>query len=156
MLDLSYRSQHWGDDPTGVEVLRWPNDLGCQRLGRLAAISYMTSKDGTPETYRHAFGGEGNPLDPPLPELLDTQYRGRARSPKVGKSLVALGRVLDLEFATGEIIHPIMLWIATVEKTDLNGGPVILASRFDVPFAIEHRFAGKDMYPFITTHGIEG
>lgn len=142
----TYRTIHWGDNPTHQEDVRVLSNCTAKPLVQIKAISYVTSKKGKPEIYRHAF----ERVDGEYPWLLQGVPKGgEYRIPSVTGELTALGRVIDIETCDKQRprIFPSFYWVAT---TDRLPGPVLLASRFDPELAIEHR-KGK---PYIEKHGI--
>jgi hypothetical protein len=149
-MRLDYTTQHWGTPPSGDVQMRWPSASAATKIGELQSISYVTAKDEH-ATYEHQFE-----LHDGWRASLLRVGRGAQRTHRVGRRLVALGRVVDLTLCDGRVYHPTMLWVCTSPKTQRNGGPVILAGRHEVPFAIEHAVIAGDLWPCITPHGIEG
>lgn len=160
----AYRYLHWGDDPTGIEDVRVVNSPFGVPVGRVKACSYTTIKGGEPATFRHVFAK----VRGKYPALLEGLEKGSTpdfrRHKKIstlfdGQDVIAIGRLIDLELEDGRVVLTPFMWVCTTLecfKRDLkrtpnrSGGPVLFASRFDVPYAIEHR-AGC---PYVTEHGI--
>lgn len=151
MLRLDYETQHWGTPPNDVVDMVWPSSMPASSMGEVRSIAYATDKGGDAAVFEHVFefhdGWRTNLL---------RVGRGKLRTPRVGKRLVALGRVIDIKLASGRVLHPTLLWVATIPETRRNGGPVILASRHTVPIALEHRVIDRELFPYVTPHGIEG
>lgn len=142
---LSYEALHWGDAPSGVEELLVPTGRGTP-VAALAAISYITSKEGKGTVFRHTF----DETDGRLPDLLLVDPAGKVKLPKASSRLIALGRVIDFELADGRRVYTPGLWCVTTYADSGQGGPVLLASRYGPEYAIEHRGGN----PHIREHGI--
>lgn len=146
---MRYEQLHWGTQPTGIETMRWLGEVPAVAVGELAAISYASVKASEPTIYRHEF----EPHEGRLPRLLEHRPGGRLRTPSLDAGdKVELGRVIDLELVDGRRVATPFLRVVT----DGDHGHVILASRFDPIYAIEHRGSGRGMRPFVTARGIEG
>ena len=159
-MSLSYSSLHWGTRPTRK------NDLlayvgPAKTIGTIKAISYVTTKDGQPDIYRHVFGS-------PKPKLLQASSSGEYRSPKVPSNTIELGRLVDLELLDDgdkeEVKYPLARVIKKLPAalnriiigltrvvTTASGSEVWLVSKQKIPFAIEH---SAKTVPSVTDAGI--
>lgn len=146
MSRITYQALHWGDEPEGVEDLLVPQGYG-KPVAEIEAISYVTSKEGKVAVFRHDFSKQGGRF----PYLLEVSPgRSGVPLPKASSRLVALGRVIDLELKGKRVVYTPFLWVATTYAEESKGGPVLLASRFEPIYAIEHRGGN----PHVKSHGI--
>ena len=152
MSQLSYEKIHWGTEPRYVERLLVPSGYG-DPIAQVFAISYVAVKGGEPTVYRHDFSKK----DGRYPYLIQAprgSRKGSIKFPNPETDLIAMGRVIDFEMIDAEgnedRIYTPFLWVVTTKADAKTGGPVLLASRFETPYGIEHR--GGD--PHIKEHGI--
>lgn len=144
-----YRELHWGDPPTCTFPLVYCQEGPFRPYEELTHISYVTTKNGSPEIYEHSF----KIIDGRGPYLLE--YSGNmSYSPdrvRRGKDTAVLGRVIDVVAADGRVILTPGWWVLTDERAlEPQGGPVILAHADWAPYALEQRKG----CPFIKPHGI--
>lgn len=150
---LDYTDLHWGTQSRFVEDLRYHSNEPAERDGEIRAISYVTVKDGEPGVYEHVFEAP----DGKRPQLLRIAKSGKARTIATReREPIALGRVIDIRMMDGRVIVPTLLWIVCEREPAYQGSPVILAGRFDVPLAIEHRVWDGRLLPYVVEHGIVG
>lgn len=161
----AYEYLHWGTPPTGNEDVKVVNSDYGTPVAHVKACSYTTNKGGEANTYRHQFAKVAGEY----PALLEANPRGRKRNwnrghKKIhqlinGQDVIAIGRLIDLELEDGRVVLTPFLWVCTTTEVfkrhmkrgrAKTGGPVLLASRFEVPYAIEHRQG----CPYVTEHGI--
>jgi hypothetical protein len=152
-LQLRYEDLHWGDSSRFALDLRYPSNSPAERLGRIAAISYVTVKDGEPGVYQHDFEAPDNQL----PYLLQVKGGGRLRTlATTERNPLSLGRVIDIKMENGIVFLPTLFWIVCERRPAFQGSPVILASAYDCPLAIEHRVWRDKLLPYVVEHGIVG
>jgi len=161
----AYEYLHWGDGPTGEESVKVVNSEYGVPVAYVKACSYTTKKGGEAATYRHVFAK----VDGKYPALIEGLKKGRVRNwnkghKKIyqlinGQDVIAIGRLIDLELDDGRVVLTPFMWVCTTTEVfkrhakggrSATGGPVLFASRFDVPYALEQR-AGV---PYVTEHGI--
>jgi hypothetical protein len=155
----AYEALHWGTPPFQTEDILVLDHQNAVPVAECVACSYVTVKDGQPAIWRHEFGkirGKG-------PALLEVPPRktsaAKKKTPRVSNpsDVIALGRLIDLEIIypddpnTIHTVYTPFIWVCTtVECLSRRGGPVLLGSRFEVPYAIEHRNGA----PYINERGI--
>ncbi len=144
-MSLTYEALHWGDAPTDIRRLVVADGDRGARIERLVALSYVTSKRGNADIWRHAFEHDA--------WLLWLERGGRYTAPRTSGELLALGRVVDIELESGKRIVPGELWVcADAVETP---SPVLLAAPAPLRYAIEHTQVPRGIVPHVTAHGIE-
>lgn len=157
-MRLDYELLHWGTPSSHVEDMQWPSNEPGVLGARIRAISYVTRK-GSAQVFEHVFGDteDGMARDYVQPRILWLDGRPGRKSGATchaPRELVALGRLVDVELADGDRLHPVAHWICTTPTAQGRGGSVIIASRFRPLFAVEQVQWRGDFAPFITEHGI--
>ncbi len=150
MRELAFSEIRWGESPSEVIDVKVARPGAPARpVCALRACSYITTKAGKPEVYRHAFKKVNNRY----PYLLELDSDGDYRTPDTGSEVICLGQLIDVETVDGEVILTPLTYVATTEEClEPQGGPVLFVSPFDPSFALEHR----EGTPYIRAHGIIG
>jgi len=155
--DAAYEALHWGTPPIQTEDILVLDSQKAVPVAECIACSYVTVKDGVPAVWRHEFkqiGGRG----PFLLEAPDKRSKDATHTTvrvKDPEGMIALGRLIDLELLDFDgnpmTAYTPFLWVCTTaECIEAKGGPVLLGSRFEVPYGIEHRRGA----PYINERGI--
>lgn len=154
--DKAYEALHWGTPPIQTEDILILSQQKATPVAEIRACSYVTVKDGVPAIWRHEFKKQGGRW-PYLLEAPDKSSRdANVNTVRVSNpaNVIALGRLIDLEIVVDghrETVYTPFLWVCTTTACmKSGGGPVLLGSRFEVPYGIEHRRGA----PYINERGI--
>ena len=155
--DRAYETLHWGTPPIQTEDILILSQQKAIPVAECRACSYVTVKDGVPAVWRHEFKKQGGRwpylLEAPERSSRDaTVNTARVSNPS---DVIALGRLIDLEIVDDDgherTVYTPFLWVCTTTACmKPAGGPVLLGSRFEVPYGIEHRRGA----PYINERGI--
>ncbi|MCH9802133.1 MAG: hypothetical protein K0U62_11485 [Actinomycetia bacterium] len=157
VADEAYEALHWGTPPIQTEDILILDQQKAVPVAECVACSYVTVKDGVPAIWRHDFkriGGRG-PFLLEVPERASKDATHRTVKVANPSDMIALGRLIDLELLDLDgnpmtVYTPFMWVCTTTECLKPAGGPVLLGSRFEVPYGIEHRRGA----PYINERGI--